>query len=204
MSYLNAPDKCLCGRSINLLEVAGAFNGGYIGRFDYKCKCGILWKGYADNHRDNWVWAYDDSNVSPFSQPTIVQSPKCSKCGDFINIISWSGKTNSWSAKCDYCGTVHLKSGCSKWIVNPSFFKEEKKVAELNNGYYVYNVTKKTSPMVRHGQHHDAVEEAKRLAAMNPGQSFEVLAITCACKKEDVKVEYTEDGCDVLKGHLPF
>lgn len=77
-------------------------------------------------------------------------------------------------------------------------------MADLNKGYYVFNSDRSIPPKVVHRMHSDAICEAKRLAAMNPGQTFEVLAITCACRKDDVRVEFTEDGEDIQRNEQPF
>lgn len=68
------------------------------------------------------------------------------------------------------------------------------------------------SPTVKHADFSRAKSEAQRLARMNPGKRFVVLAAALAYVKDDVReVQFSEgrhgghaDGCTCLDCEVPF
>lgn len=71
-------------------------------------------------------------------------------------------------------------------------------------GFYVFNETVGGHPKHRHICQDDAIAEAKRLAALNPGKVFDVVAVTASCVKEDVTVDFSDLGREIYARESPF
>lgn len=69
----------------------------------------------------------------------------------------------------------------------------------MKPGFYVFNPCEGI-PRIVHPTRTDAMVEAERLAILNPGKTFQVLAILDQCKKDAVQWDHVEKEQDREQG----